>query len=149
MKGVEHSCYLEGQTLSSVLHLNRQRTPFNAILQLYWDISFKHFIPLSWHKTFSHARTFLLSLNCSTWLVWGFFLIKSLCKVFPFLISFSLKVVGFFLKVAWLSFFEGLLRFPFFKLPMKMTFLTSSNYKTQYLIASQTDGSQESVTGGG
>lgn len=61
----------------------------------------------------------------------GGFLIKSLCKLFPFLIYFSLKVVVFFLKVALFSFFEGLLRFPFFKLPTKMIFLTSSNYKTQ------------------
>lgn len=81
--------------------------------------------------------------------LFGVFKIKSLCKVFSFLIYFSLKVVGFFPRSSFAFIFWGSVEILFFKLTTRMIFLTSSNYKTQYLIASQTDGSQESVTGGG
>lgn len=147
MKGVKHS-YLESQTLSSVLHLNRQRT-FSM-----WSCNYTETSHLNTFVNFLDTKHFHKQVHFSYhWNalrgLFGVFKVKSLCKVFLFLIYFSLKVGGFFPRRSFAFIFWGSVEISFSKLTAKMIFLTSTNYKTQYLIASQTDGSQESVAGGG
>lgn len=154
MKGAEHSCSrrlnpgVQSCTWTGKGHLSMQSCSYTEAS------SSKHFNALSRQKTFSLIDALLVSLKwptcCVCWFV-GFFFSSNQILVQSIPI-FNLFLITSFFFFSWkyLCFhFWGSFEISFFKHPAMMIFLTSSNYKTQYLIASQTDGSQESVIGGG